>query len=44
MGIKQKEALAWYGLKPKQYKVTKKTAETLYLKHKQTGQLLTVRW
>lgn len=44
MGIKQKEALAWYGLQPKQYKVTKKTAETLYLKHKRTGKRIELRW
>lgn len=44
MGTKQKEALAWYGLKPKQYKVVKKTAETLYLKHIRTGEKLALRW
>lgn len=44
MGIKQKEAVRKYGLNPKRYKLVKKTAETLYLKHKRTGQLLTLRW
>lgn len=44
MGIKQKEAVRKYGLNPKRYKLVKKTAETLYLKHIQTGERLELRW